>query len=145
MAYPSQKLLHVFRILLVLILIIVVVVLVFLLLVFGLLRVVLLLLFGLFHFAQFLPLFREAVCLSHVISDDNVVEDSATLHLPEIEANETEVRVFINGIIILVFWVRDLLRFPEALVGWVGDPFGDPLALELWIVLHWRLPLAILL
>merc|ERR1711976_623797 len=81
----SRKSSHVFRIFLVFILVIIVIVLVFLLFVFGLLGLVFLLFLGLFHLAQFLPLFGEGVRLGHVIGDNDVVEDGASLHLPEIE------------------------------------------------------------
>merc|ERR1712217_499970 len=139
-----RLLLHVLRICLVLILVIVVI-LIFLLFVVGLLGVVLLLLLSLFHLAQFLPFFREAVSLRHIISNNNVVEDGPTLNLPEIEADEAEVRILVDSIIILVFRVCDFLRFPESLIGRVRNSLGEPLTFVLWVVLHWCLPLAILL
>merc|ERR1712064_248521 len=101
-----RLLLHVLRIRLVLILVIIII-LIFLLFVVGLFGVVLLLLLSLFHLAQFLPFFREGVRLSHIVSNDDVVEDGSALHLPEIEPDEAEVCILVNSIIILVLWVGD--------------------------------------
>merc|ERR1711920_952569 len=56
----------------------------------SLLGVVFLFLLGLLHFAQRLPLLGEGVCLGNVVGDDDVVEDGAALHLPQIETDESE-------------------------------------------------------
>merc|ERR1712228_326671 len=97
----------------------------------------LLLLLCFFKLAQCFPLLQEGVGLSLVVRDDDVVEDCATLHLPQVKSNEAEVVILVHGVIILVLWIRYLLGFPMALVRWVRDPLCGPLALEGWVVLHW--------
>mmetsp|Transcript_81898 Transcript_81898/g.264360 ORF Transcript_81898/g.264360 Transcript_81898/m.264360 type:complete len:411 (-) Transcript_81898:74-1306(-) len=110
-----------------------------------LLGLVLLLLLGRLHLAQGLPLLREDIRLGLVVSDDDVVEDAAALDLPEVEADEAEVGIRVDRLLIHVLRVRDLLGLPEALVAWVRDALHGPVALVLRIVLRGRLPLAVLL
>merc|ERR1711972_102613 len=74
--------LHGFGFLLLLLVVIIVLVLFILFLLFSLLRVVLLLFLGFLNLAQRLPLLQKGVCLSHIITHDDVVEDCTTLHLP---------------------------------------------------------------
>merc|ERR1719198_1075976 len=111
----------------------------------GCLRSILLLLLLSLDGAESLPLRGESIGLSLVIADNDVVEDGAALNLPEIEANEAEIGILVERIIILVLGVRNLPGLPDALVCGVGDTLGIPLTLVLRIVLHGRLPLAILL
>merc|ERR1719192_3280149 len=118
------------------------------LLLLGLLRlfgVVFLLFLCLLHLAEVLPLLREGVRLRLVVRDDDVVEDRAALDLPQIEADEAEVGVLVKRVVVLVLRVGDLLGLPEALVGRVRDALDVPVALVRRIVLHRRLPLAVLL
>merc|ERR1712157_347208 len=110
----------------------------------GLFRVILFLLLSLFDLAQSFPLFRESVCLSLVIGDNNVVKNCARLHLPQIKAEESEVCIAVHRIVVDVLWVGDLLGFPNSLVGWIGNALSVPISLVSWIVLHWSLPLSIL-
>merc|ERR1712187_249711 len=140
------------RLLLLLLIVIVVVVIILIvirllviLLIFRFLRVVLLLFLALLYLAQLFPLLREAVGLSLVICDNDVVEDRATLHLPQVEANEAEIVVLVHRVVILVLWVSDLFRLPDALVCRVRDPLDVPVALVSRIVFHRSLPLAVLL
>merc|ERR1712232_309947 len=85
--------------LIIFLLIIVVIVLILLLFIIRLLGVVFLLLFCLLNLAQSFPLLREGVRLSNIISDNDIVENRATFHLPEIKADKAEVGILINGII----------------------------------------------
>merc|ERR1711972_387029 len=140
---PST-LLHLFGLRLVLIFVIVVVLLVIARLRLRRLRVILLFLLRLLHLAQGLPLLRESVGLRKVICDDDVVEDGAALHLPQVEAHEAEVVVLVELVVILVLRVGDLLRLPEALVGRIRDPLPVPFPLECGIVLHGRFPFSVL-
>mmetsp|Transcript_81906 Transcript_81906/g.264388 ORF Transcript_81906/g.264388 Transcript_81906/m.264388 type:complete len:260 (-) Transcript_81906:528-1307(-) len=110
-----------------------------------LLGLVLLLLLGRLHLAQGLPLLREDIRLGLVVSDDDVVEDAAALDLPEVEADEAEVCIRVERLLIHVLRVRDLLRLPKALVARIRDALHGPVALVLRIVLRGRLPLAVLL
>merc|ERR1719375_1413849 len=105
----------------------------------------LILLLGLLNVRDCLPLFGEFISFGFVISDDDVVEDGTTLHLPEIKTDEAEVCVFVDTVIILEFRVVNLPGCPHTLVSRVGDALYKPLALEIWIVLHWSLPFTILL
>merc|ERR1712113_1156628 len=98
-----------------------------------------------FKFAQSLPLLGECISLRCIIGDDDVIEDGAALDLPQIEANEAEIIVLVKGIIVNKLRVCNLLRLPDALVGRVGNALDIPIALVGWIVLHRRLPLAVLL
>merc|ERR1712187_910095 len=95
--------------------------------------------------AQCLPFLGKGVSLSLVICKDNIVKDRSSLDLPQVKTEEAEVGILVNGIIILILWIGNLLRFPEALVCWIRDPLHIPVALVLWIVLHGRLPFTILL
>merc|ERR1719235_3149310 len=99
----------------------------------------------LLHLTQGLPLLGELIRLRLVVSNDNVVEDSAALHLPEIEPDETKVLEGVEVVVILVVWVSDLLGLPDALVRRVGDALYRPFPLVLGVVLHRGLPLAVLL
>merc|ERR1719447_988504 len=130
--------LHLLRLCRVLLIVIIVVLLVIILLLLCLLCIILLLLLGLLHLAQGLPLLREGVCLGLVVCDDDVVKDGATLPLPQVEADEAEIVVLVQRVIILVLRVGNLLRLPEALVGGVADTLHVPLALVRRIVLHGR-------
>merc|ERR1712048_1006334 len=105
---------HVFRFSLVLISVIVVVVLVLLLLIIRLLGIILLFLLALLHLAHLLPFLREAICFGSVICDDDVVENRPALHLPQIEADEAEVAILVNAIVIFVLWICNFLCFPKA-------------------------------
>merc|ERR1712194_603399 len=106
---------------------------------------VLLLLLRFLDLAQGLPLGCKRICLSLVIADNNVVENRATLDLPQIETDESKIGILVHRVIIFVLWVVDLLRLPEALVRWIRDALYIPIALVGCVVLHGRLPLAILL
>merc|ERR1719458_1665839 len=97
---------------------------------FSLLLLILLLLCSFLNLIQSLPLLCKAVCFSCIIGDNDVVKDGLCLHLPQIESNESKVRVLVHCIIIHKFRIVDLLGLPHTLV--------------LWVVLHWRLPFAIL-
>merc|ERR1712187_448018 len=122
------------------VLIVVILVLLVLLVVSCLLAVILLLFLGSFDLAQCFPLLCEGIGLGLVVSDDDVVKDSTTLDLPQIEANEAEVIKFINTVIIFVFRISNLLRLPNALVCWIGDSLAIPITLVCFIVLHWCFP-----
>merc|ERR1712113_1203907 len=76
--------------------IVVIIVLLIILLIFGFLGVILLLLLTLLYLTQLLPLLQETVGLSRVICDDDVVENRAALHLPQIEPNETKIVVLVH-------------------------------------------------
>merc|ERR1711920_615134 len=110
----------------------------------GLLGILFFLL-GLLDLAQGLPLLRKGVSLRHIVRDDDVVEDRAALDLPQVEAQETEVGILVQRIVVHILRIRDLLRLPEALVCGIRDALHMPLALVLGIVDHRCLPLAILL
>merc|ERR1712039_10129 len=112
---------------------------------FRLLFVIFLLLACFLHLVHCLPLLSEAVCLSNIISDDDVVEDGLRLHLPQIETNESEVGVLVDSIIIHELGIVDLLGLPHTFVLWVGDSLCLPITLVLWIVLHGCLPIPWLL
>merc|ERR1712051_1130286 len=150
-ALPShctkQSFLHLLRLLLFFVIIIVVVILVLLsfLVSLSLLGIILLLLLGFLNLAECLPFLDKGICFSHIIGDDHVVEDGAALHLPQIKTDEAEVVVLVHGIVINELRVSDLLRLPDTLVGRIGDALDIPITLVGWIVLHGRLPLAILL
>merc|ERR1712051_795118 len=125
---------HLFGFLLIFFIIVILILIIFLVIVFfllGLLRIIFLLLFGRLNLTQCFPLRRKAVGLSFVIGNDDIVKNRAALHLPQVEADETEVLVLVDGVVVLVLGIRDLLRLPETLVRRV--------------VLHGRLPLSILL
>merc|ERR1712039_770055 len=112
---------------------------------FRLLFVIFLLLACFLHLVHCLPLLSEAVCLSNIISDDDVVEDGLRLHLPQIETNESEVGVLVDSIIIHKLGIIDFLGLPHTFVLWVGDSLCLPITLVLWIVLHRCLPFTIFL
>lgn len=63
------------------------------------------------------PFVGKHVGLFLGVADDDVVKDASGLHLPEIEAAEAEVVVFVNAVVTLVLGIVDLPRLPEALVG----------------------------
>merc|ERR1712151_1157484 len=91
---------HLFRIVLLLVIIIVIIILV--------LGVLLLLLLCLLHLVQVFPFLCKTVGLSLVVTDDDIVEDRATLDLPQVEAKEAKVCKLVNRIIILVLWICNL-------------------------------------
>merc|ERR1719410_754220 len=130
---------------LVIIVIVVLLVLLGLLVGFGFLGIVLFLLLGLLEFAESLPLLGEAIGLRNIIGDDDVVEDGSSLHLPQIKSDEAEIIELVDGVVILILGVGDLLGLPDALVCRVANALDVPLTLVSWIVLHGSLPLAILL
>merc|ERR1712048_611980 len=88
---------------------------------FSLLLVILFLLACLLLLVDFLPLGRKFVSFGLVISDDDVVKDGLSLHLPQVKANEAEIRVLVHGIIIDVLRIVDLLGLPDTLVFRIGD------------------------
>merc|ERR1719265_2868699 len=92
-----------------------------------------------------LPLCSKSVSFCLIIADDHIVENGAALDLPQVEADEAKLGIAVDLVIMLVLRVVNLLDLPEALVCWVGDALDGPLTLVVWIVLHWGLPLAILL
>merc|ERR1719401_1685261 len=143
---------HLFFLLVLLVILVVVIVIVvivagivLLVLLGGLLGLLVLLVLLLLDLVLRLPLGRELVRVSQALRDDNVVEDGASLDLPQVEANEAEVRVLVHLVVVDVLRVGDLLGLPEALVARVGDPLDGPLAFVVGVVDHGRLPLAILL
>merc|ERR1712241_725178 len=139
---------HLFRLRFVLVVVIVVVIVISslrLLVGLGLLRIVLHLLLGILMLAEGLPLLHEGICLGNIIRDDHVVKDGAALHLPEIEANETKVRILTEGVVVHILRICNLLRLPTALVGRVRNALDVPITLVGRIVLHRGLPFAILL
>merc|ERR1719393_531201 len=79
-----------------------------------------------------------------VVGHQNVVEDGAAVHRPELEADGREVLVFRVGFRRVVL-VRDHRVLPGALVVGVVDHRRLPLALVVRIINHRRLPLAVLL
>merc|ERR1712070_822134 len=135
--------LHVFRLFLVLLIIVIIIALVFLLLVFLLLGFISFFLFFLFIVAESLPFCCKSISL--VITDNDVVKDRTTLPLPQVEADEAKVCVFVHLVVILVLWIIDFLCLPEAFVCRVGDALDGPVPLVSWIVLHRGLPVIRLL
>merc|ERR1712048_1495199 len=111
----------------------------------SLLGVVLLLFLCRLDLVQGLPLLGELVGLSDIITQDNVVKNGAALHLPQVEAQKSEIGVRVNLVIVHILRVGDLLRLPESLVRRVRDPLNAPISLVRRVVLHGGLPLAILL
>merc|ERR1719235_2434250 len=79
-----------------------------------------------------------------VVGHQNVVEDGAAVHRPELEADGREVLVF-RVRLGRVGLVRDERVLPGALVVGVVDHRRLPLALVVRIINHRRLPLAVLL
>lgn len=76
---------------------------------------------------QFVALFLSK---SLIISDQNVVEDCARFHLPQIESNGTEVGIVVK---FLVFGIVGVVYFrmnPFALVVWVWDLLWLPFSLS---------------
>merc|ERR1712051_100815 len=139
---------HLFGFLVFLIIIVILILIIFLVIFFfllRLLRIIFLLLFGCLNLTQCFPLRRKAVGLSFVIGNDDIVKDRAALHLPQVEADETEVIVLVDSVVILVLRIRDLLRLPETLVGRVRDPLAVPVTLVGGVVFHGPLPLSVLL
>merc|ERR1712087_982785 len=122
-----------------------VIVLVLFLLLLGFFGIVLFLLLALLHFVQLLPLLCKSICLGCIICQDDVIEDGASLDLPQVETEKAEIGVTVQIVVVLVFRVCNLLLLPEALVCGIRDSFDTPLALVFGIVDHWGLPLAILL
>merc|ERR1712129_287164 len=114
---PSH-LLCLFLVIILVIIAIVIIIIFFLVLLFilWLLCVVLLFFLGLFNLADCLPFCRETVSFSFVISYYDVVKNCAPFNLPQIKANEAKIIKFVNGIIILIFGVCNLFRFPKTLV-----------------------------
>merc|ERR1712012_984662 len=121
-----------FLVLFTILIILVVIVFIFLavlLFVLGLLCIILLLFLGRLNFAKCFPFGRKTVSLSFVISDDDVIKDGATFNLPQIEAYETEIFVFVNIIIIFIFRICNLLGLPKPFVCWVRNPLARPVTL----------------
>merc|ERR1719480_171228 len=120
-SWVAPKLLRILFLLLVVIVIVVLRVISFLLCLFRLFGflVVLLLLLCLLHFRQGLPLRGELIGLLLVIGDDDIVKNGTALHLPQVEANEAEVGILVNGIVVHVVRVGDLLDLPHTDVGGV--------------------------
>ena len=81
----------------------------------------------------------------YIIGDDDVVEDGVALDLPQVKADEAEVIVLVQVVVIDILRVGDLLGLPEALVRRIGDSLHGPLALVVGVVDHGCLPLAVLL
>merc|ERR1712187_853451 len=108
------------------VLVVVILVLLVLLVVSCLLAVLLLLFLGSFDLAQCFPLLCKGVSLGLVVSNDDVVKDSTTLDLPQVEANEAEVIELVNAVIVFIFRISNLLRFPNALVCWIGNSLAIP-------------------
>eukprot|EP00756_Hemistasia_phaeocysticola_P019626 Hpha_TRINITY_DN15673_c3_g1::TRINITY_DN15673_c3_g1_i8::g.98002::m.98002 len=74
----------------------------------------------------------EGVDLLQGVGDDDVVEDRARLHLPQVDTDARDVPVADVQVLVLhVLGVRDALRRPHALVSGVRDLLRLPLALEL--------------
>ena len=71
---------------------------------------------------------ESAIEPSCIVGDDDVVEDGVALDLPQVEADEAEVIVLVQVVVIDVLRVGDLLGLPEALVGRVGDSLHGPLS-----------------
>merc|ERR1719263_2418827 len=94
---------------------------------------------------NFLPrLLGHLVGVLLVVGHEDVVEDRAAVHRPELEADGREVLVFrvrFRGVVL----VRDERVLPGALVVRVVDHRRLPLALVVGVVDHRRLPLAVLL
>merc|ERR1712054_451233 len=116
-----------------------------LLLVLLLLGIILLLLLGLLVLTEGLPLLCKLIGISNIIANNDVIEDGASLHLPQIKADEAKVCIFVDGIVVLILGIVDFLGLPEALVSGIGDALDAPVTLVLWIVLHGCLPLTVLL
>merc|ERR1712061_639407 len=139
---------HFLRLLFVFVLIVVVVV-IFVLFSFlvrlCLFRIVLLFLLGFLMLAQSLPLLGEGVSFCNVVCDDHVVEDGPALHLPQIEADESEIGILVQIVIVLVLRIGDLFRLPDTLVCRVGNALHMPIAFVSGIVLHRGLPLTVFL
>merc|ERR1719373_967977 len=141
--------LHLLRLLLVLPIILILIIIVFVFLAIrrggarGCLRIVLGLLGSCLDFGEFLPCLRKGVCFRNIISDNNVVKNSSAFDLPQVEAEEAEVGILVDRVIIHVLRIGDLLSLPDALVSRVGDTLDIPITLVLGIVLHRSLPLPI--
>merc|ERR1711953_573847 len=125
--------------------VIVIVVFVLFLLILSFFGIIFLFLLAFFHLTQLFPFLREAICFGSIICNDNVVKDRSALHLPQIEADKTKIAILVNAVVILILWICNLFRFPEAFVRWIRDALSDPFAFEFWIVLHRSFPFAILL
>merc|ERR1712078_116104 len=80
--------------------------------------------------------------LVEAVRDEDVVEDRARVHGPQLEADRANVVVRVHVLHELL--VRDLLRLPDALVRRVIDALRIPIALVVRVVDLRRLPLAIL-
>merc|ERR1712129_416980 len=146
MARSDSNLLRVFLLFLCIIIIIVIVtLLVLLFLVVPLLCVIFFCLLCLLMLTECLPLLCKFIGIGRVISNNNVVEDGAALHLPQVKANEAKVRKFVHFVVILILWIVNLLCLPHSFVCWVVDSLDTPVALECCIILHGCLPLAVLL
>lgn len=86
---------------------------------------------------------RHLLSAQHAVGDDDVVEDRAGLHLPEIEADGAEVFVEVQVRVLLVFGIVDLRVHPRAFVRGVVDLASSPDALVFRIVDGGWLPGAI--
>mmetsp|Transcript_59793 Transcript_59793/g.177199 ORF Transcript_59793/g.177199 Transcript_59793/m.177199 type:complete len:257 (-) Transcript_59793:709-1479(-) len=89
----------------------------------------------------------ECLRLLQAIGDNNVIENSTRLDLPQLKPNMgTPIRAYgVHFIIIFVVGVVNDGVFPLTLVVRVGDPIRPPLTSVLRVVKHWGLPLTIIL
>merc|ERR1739844_509268 len=135
---------HLLGLCLVLVVLVVVVVVICILLCFlvglSFLCVVLLLLLRLLMLAQCLPLLDERICFGNVVGDNYVVKDGASLPLPQIESNETEIGVLTECVVVHELRVRNLFRGPHTLVRGIRDSLDVPITLVSRVVFHWCLP-----
>merc|ERR1712187_819991 len=113
--------LHLFCLLFVLLFIVIVIVLFVFLVIGGLLAVILLFLFGILNVTQLFPLLGKGISLGNIIRDNLVVEYGSSLDLPQVKADKTEVIKLVNGVIVHIFGIGDLLDLPDALVCRVRD------------------------
>merc|ERR1712050_609658 len=140
----SANPLHIFCLLFVLLFIVIVIVLFVFLVIGGLLAVILLFLLGILRLTQLFPLLGKSISLRNIIRDNHVVENGSSLNLPQIKADKTEVIKLVNGVIVHIFGIGDLLGLTDALVGWIRDALAVPITLVCSVVFHWRFPFAIL-
>merc|ERR1719240_283424 len=118
------------RFLLVIEVVIVIIVIICFVLLFGLVFLGFCIIFFLFlrllYFRKCLPLLGELVGFSAIVSDDDVVEDGSSLHLPEIKTNETKVGILVHTVIIFEFGIVNFFGRPDSLVGRIGDALHEP-------------------
>ena len=78
-----------------------------------------------------------------LVGDEDVGEDRAGLHLPDLDTDDTNVVVGVDLRVVAVLGVGDDRVHPRALVGRVGDLARRPLALVLGVGDARGLPLAV--